>query len=274
MQATILPPTTTSPFILARPGDQIARLMSLTEQSVAPLALPRPLRSLRTAAATARALLPDLPLESLVPLVIQGVWIAATTALVDTAVVEHGTTDTIAACLRTWRASYNPQGNRGHQLAIALRVAVRSHGTAHDRRTWWAAASRFLDAQIDQHRDSDGPARYMQYLMVRPVALGIPLTILLAATVRGCAGQLQSPRATTLLWWLGCYTGLAACARDLADGLVSSLGVRTTEPEIRCDRDAAWTHLHDALGPREHWTDADALIARLAQRTHELSIEQ
>jgi hypothetical protein len=209
-----------------------------------------------------------------VPLVIQGVWIATTTALVDTAVAEHGATEMIAACLRTWRASYNPQGNRGHQLAIALRVALRSYGSAHDRRAWWAAACRFLDAQIDQHRDADGPARYLHYLMVRPVALGIPLTIQLAATVRGCTGQLQGQRATALLWWLGCYAGLAACARDLADGQVPTLGVRATEPELRRDRDAAWTHLHNTLGPRAHWNDADGLIARLARRIRELSIEQ
>lgn len=274
MQATILPPITTPQFILARPGDQITRLMALTEQSIAPLALPRPLRGLRSSATTARALLPDMPLESLVPLVIQGVWVATTTALVDTAVAEHGATETIAACLRTWRASYNPQGSRGHQLAIALRVAVRSHGTAHDRRMWWAAASRFLDAQIDQYHDADGPVRYLHYLMVRPVALGIPLMVQLAATVRGCAGQLQGQRVATLLWWLGCYAGLAACARDLADGQLPTLGVRATEPELRRDRDAVWTHLHNALGSCAYWNDADGLIARLAQRTRELSIEQ
>jgi hypothetical protein len=274
MQATILPPLTAAPIILVRPGDEITRLMNLTERSLAPLALPRPLRSLRSAAITARALLPDMPLDSLVPLVIQGVWVAATKALVETATAEDIATQAVAARLGAWRSSYDPRGDHGHQLAIALRVAVRTHGSAQDRRSWWTAANRFLDAQTDQHRDSDGPARYLHYLVVRPVALGLPLTAVLAATIRGCVGQLQGQRATTQLWWLGCYASLASCARDLSDGLVPSLGVRTTEGELQRDRDAAWDHLQAALGPAEFWTDTDRLIGRMAQRTRQLSMER
>jgi hypothetical protein len=157
----------------------------------------------------------------------------------------------------------------------------------HTYERWWAEVCRFLEAQLIQRRQP--ASSYLDYLATRTVAQGVPLTVELAALLTGCHEELQTARTATLLWWAGCYMGLAndlsSYEREVAEGTVSTANARGVLADIsvssgigfderlgeilvRRDVEMAWQHFNHALGPQSGWTATDWIIARLARLLH------
>jgi len=250
------------------------------------LGIVTPSRHLQRVVMVTRMLLPELPLDAVIPMVLQALWIYLTDALVDGSI----STSVLEEHLHSWQAQRTPDKTRlepGHRLLRLLQDELTAWAPEYRYEQWWGAVRQFLDAQLIQ-RCTLAPS-YLDYLATRTVAQGIPLTVTLAALVAGYADELQTRRAGTLLWWAGCYIGLvndlSSYEREVREGTARTANARGVLAAIRAtsgvpiderlsatlvhrDMETSWEQLNRTLGPQSTWTPIDWMIARLAQLLH------
>ncbi len=226
-------------------------------------------------------LLPDIPLERLVPFAIQTLWIY----LIDPAIDSEAPLLELEKRLKAWRVTGETVASStdiDHQMLKLLcdEVATQVDPAAYNQ--WWAAMNSFLDAQITQRNLA---MSYLTYLSTRLTVQGGPLTIVLAAALYGCLDLLQTARSAQLMWWLGCYTVLnndtITFERERREGTADTgnaygvlqslayqngtrLDINTASQLVHLDMHAAKEQVQQLLGPRTTWNQIDTLIARMA----------
>jgi len=273
------------PILLSPSPEEIAQLTTTMRRHLTRIGLSVEERQLHMLTTLTRILMPDLPLDALVPAVMQAIWVYRTDALVDRCTACRD----LERRLRMWQAPTAGDGltDPEHRLLRGLYGEVATRASSVQLAGWWAAACQFLDAQLAQR--CTAAASYLGYLAMRPVAQAIPLTISLAAILYDCSPQLEQARTAELLWWAGCYMGLsndlASYQRELAEGVAATANARgvldalttqngspidaqATEALVRSDMETAWNQLTTTLGPRESWRTIDEVIARFAHLLH------
>src|SRR5262249_32612748 len=129
------------PILLSPSPEEIAQLTTTVRRHLTRMGLNVEERQLHMLASLTRMLMPDLPLDALVPGVMQAFWVYRTDALVDSCTACRD----LERRLRMWQAptASDALTDPEHRLLRSLYGEVATRASSVQLAGWWAAACHF-----------------------------------------------------------------------------------------------------------------------------------